>query len=331
MRAQHRAGVAAVANLAVWLFFARACDRLANHRIGCRKHDLLDLLRNSYVPRGPHAASRTALPAIVLEIFMRQNEQIEGKYFEPPRRPTNSFMPTRGAAANTVGPDLLLSQRFKTIKETYQDNQRKVNESKRSGCGTEDVYKPKWFLWPHVQFLRKVCDMSESKHHKYGSNCTKSIQAYVIVQENSQFNLHSVEDTTMGSLLSPENSEMESCQASNSLSVHSTPSATPYCTPAPSPRSSLAPSATLMSTPSIQQQSTVRLATVSAPGTVSMPAMSPSLKADNIARESEAPPRTMNAADHLAQFIACRLSRTDETSAIREECENQLITLILQL
>ncbi|KAJ8678343.1 hypothetical protein QAD02_014130 [Eretmocerus hayati] len=55
-----------------------------------------------------------------------------------------------------------VSQRSKTIKETYSENNRKVNDSKRSGCGTEDVYKPKWFLRPHVQFLKKVCDMGES-------------------------------------------------------------------------------------------------------------------------------------------------------------------------
>ncbi|KAJ8685503.1 hypothetical protein QAD02_021296 [Eretmocerus hayati] len=347
MRAQQRACAAAAVDLAVRIFFARGCDRLANHRAGSvRKHRLLDLLRNScLVQSSPHG------------------DQV--------------------------------SQRFKKIKETYSDNYRKVKDSKRSGCGTDDVYKPKWFSWPHVQFLEKVCDMGESvcnipqptSQSQVPDNTSslnsaepnnpkyllidgvpyyfdESLQGYVMMHGYTEFNLQPVENTTEQSSLFPDNSDMESGPTSNnSVSVHSTPTTTPYSTPAPSPRSSSALSATLIRTPSMQQQSTVRIGSGSAPGTVPIPATSPSLKVDSkdiaggelykkrgagkkrpgsaileeaftifkeVAKEPEARPHTLDAADYLAQFIACRLRRLDEASPVRKDCENQLMTLMLQ-
>ncbi|KAJ8678217.1 hypothetical protein QAD02_014004 [Eretmocerus hayati] len=282
MRAQQRAYAAAAVDLAVRLFFARACERLANHRAGSvRKNRLLDLLRNScLVQSSPHDSYRRA----------------------DLKKPLwNEIAQILGSVQENAGDQV--SQRFKTIKETYSDNYRKVKDSKHSGCGTEDVYKPKWFLWLHVQFLEKVCDMGESvcnipqpTSQSHVPDNTSSLNSdepnnlkYLLIDgvpyyfdESLQSSTCSQWRTTEQSSFFPDNSDMESGPTSNnSVSVHSTPTTTPYSTPAPSPRSSSAPSATLIRTPSMQQQSTVRIGPGSAPGTVPIPATSPSLKVDS--------------------------------------------------
>jgi len=39
-------------------------------------------------------------------------------------------------------------------------NWRKVQDSLRSGAGTDDVYRPKWTLYGSCQFLKKTCAQS---------------------------------------------------------------------------------------------------------------------------------------------------------------------------
>lgn len=40
---------------------------------------------------------------------------------------------------------------------TYRALRRKVAESKTSGCGTEEIYKPSWFAYPTMDaFLNKT-------------------------------------------------------------------------------------------------------------------------------------------------------------------------------
>ena len=58
----------------------------------------------------------------------------------------------------------MVMARWKSIRETFQDNWNRVKESKRrsSGKGTDDVYKPRWKLWPIMQFMMKTCMMTES-------------------------------------------------------------------------------------------------------------------------------------------------------------------------
>lgn len=47
--------------------------------------------------------------------------------------------------------------RFKNLKDTFMRNLRKVQESKTSGSGTDDLYKPKWNLFSNLKFLQKTC------------------------------------------------------------------------------------------------------------------------------------------------------------------------------
>lgn len=54
--------------------------------------------------------------------------------------------------------------RWKSMRETWQDNLNRVNESKRkcSGNGPEDMYRPRWKLWEPLQYLKKACVVTES-------------------------------------------------------------------------------------------------------------------------------------------------------------------------
>ena len=58
----------------------------------------------------------------------------------------------------------MLMARWKSIKETFQDNINRVNDSKRrsSGNGTDDGYKPRWKLWPKMNFMHKTCVVAPS-------------------------------------------------------------------------------------------------------------------------------------------------------------------------
>ncbi|XP_034250199.1 uncharacterized protein LOC117650723 [Thrips palmi] len=60
--------------------------------------------------------------------------------------------------------DEMLSNRWKSMRESFADNWNRLKESKRkcSGNGADDGYKPKWKLWSKLQFLIKTCMQSDS-------------------------------------------------------------------------------------------------------------------------------------------------------------------------
>lgn len=48
------------------------------------------------------------------------------------------------------------------MRDTFMENHRKVEKSKRSGSGTDDVYKPKWPHFGSLQFMLKSAAQAES-------------------------------------------------------------------------------------------------------------------------------------------------------------------------
>lgn len=57
----------------------------------------------------------------------------------------------------------IISSRFKNMKDTFTRNLRVVKESKRSGAGTDNIYKPKWPLFERLMFLQKTCVQGDSQ------------------------------------------------------------------------------------------------------------------------------------------------------------------------
>jgi len=56
-----------------------------------------------------------------------------------------------------------VSNRFKNIKDTFARNLRAMKESKRSGAGTDYIYKPKWHMFDKLMFLKKTCVQENSE------------------------------------------------------------------------------------------------------------------------------------------------------------------------
>ncbi|KYN19319.1 hypothetical protein ALC57_08346 [Trachymyrmex cornetzi] len=56
----------------------------------------------------------------------------------------------------------MVSQRFKNIKDTFSRNLKTMKESKRSGTGTDNIYKPKWHMFERLMFLKKTCAQANS-------------------------------------------------------------------------------------------------------------------------------------------------------------------------
>ncbi|KYQ53544.1 hypothetical protein ALC60_00070 [Trachymyrmex zeteki] len=56
----------------------------------------------------------------------------------------------------------MVSQRFKNIKDTFSRNLKTMKESKRSGTGTDNIYKPKWHMFERLMFLKKTCVQANS-------------------------------------------------------------------------------------------------------------------------------------------------------------------------
>lgn len=48
------------------------------------------------------------------------------------------------------------------MRGTFLDNDRKVRESKRSGSGYDEIFKPRWPLYTKLQFLRKTISSAQS-------------------------------------------------------------------------------------------------------------------------------------------------------------------------
>ncbi|KAK3926079.1 Transcription factor Adf-1 [Frankliniella fusca] len=67
-------------------------------------------------------------------------------------------------AAN-IGPAYsgeVVAARFKSLRDTFFKNWRKIQESKTSGSGTDDVYTPRWHLYSNLAFLKKTCTQQGS-------------------------------------------------------------------------------------------------------------------------------------------------------------------------
>ncbi|KAM0732506.1 hypothetical protein ACS0PU_000667 [Formica fusca] len=58
---------------------------------------------------------------------------------------------------------VVVSNRFKNIKDTFARNFKSMKESKRSGAGTDNLYKPKWHMFEGLMFLKKTCVQGESE------------------------------------------------------------------------------------------------------------------------------------------------------------------------
>ncbi|XP_052125402.1 transcription factor Adf-1-like [Frankliniella occidentalis] len=48
-------------------------------------------------------------------------------------------------------------KRWKSMKDTFHDNHRRVRESKRSGVSTDEIVKPTWYLYKYLTYLIKTC------------------------------------------------------------------------------------------------------------------------------------------------------------------------------
>lgn len=79
----------------------------------------------------------------------------------------------------------VVSNRFKNIKDTFARNFRALKESKRSGAGTDNFYKPKWHMFDRLMFLKKTCIQGESESN------IPSIQLKATTTSNSQLSQNS--------------------------------------------------------------------------------------------------------------------------------------------
>ncbi|XP_071652235.1 transcription factor Adf-1-like [Temnothorax longispinosus] len=61
--------------------------------------------------------------------------------------------------AEQLGSDFtgaVVSSRFKNMKDTFARNLKVMKESKRSGAGTDNIYKPKWHMFERLMFLQEL-------------------------------------------------------------------------------------------------------------------------------------------------------------------------------
>ena len=50
----------------------------------------------------------------------------------------------------------VLKAKINSIRSQYMENINKIRKSKVSGAATDEVYKPKWWLFPELSFLDPV-------------------------------------------------------------------------------------------------------------------------------------------------------------------------------
>ncbi|KAF5301753.1 hypothetical protein FQR65_LT08735 [Abscondita terminalis] len=76
----------------------------------------------------------------------------------------------------TVGMDVKqLKTKIKTIKGVYRQEINEIEKSKKSGCGTEEVYTPKLAWFKDANFLAEVV-VTRSSHSNY--NCHKAVKSH---------------------------------------------------------------------------------------------------------------------------------------------------------
>lgn len=77
----------------------------------------------------------------------------------------------------TVGMDVKqLKTKIKSIKDVYRQEINKIEKSKKSGCGTEEVYTPKLAWFKDANFLAEVVATRSSQ-----SNYVSKIYFYYII------------------------------------------------------------------------------------------------------------------------------------------------------
>ena len=84
---------------------------------------------------------------------------------------TQLFLQLQNAGPEFQIPDETLKRKIKSIKDCYRIEPNKIKRSKKSGAGTNNVYKPKlaWFSEADV-FLRNVAFGRESSSNLVGNN-----------------------------------------------------------------------------------------------------------------------------------------------------------------
>lgn len=56
----------------------------------------------------------------------------------------------------------MIYKRFQNMESTFRANERKIRQSKTSGKGTDEIYKPKWEYYDMLLFLKRTCAQSDS-------------------------------------------------------------------------------------------------------------------------------------------------------------------------
>lgn len=72
----------------------------------------------------------------------------------------------------------MVKDRFDNIKTTFQRNCNKIKQSMRSGKGLDEIFKPKWDLYPLLTFLKKNCTPAESSSNLDIVNSHKDFDSY---------------------------------------------------------------------------------------------------------------------------------------------------------
>ncbi|KAK3922208.1 Transcription factor Adf-1 [Frankliniella fusca] len=80
--------------------------------------------------------------------------------------------------ANKLGHNIsseVAKKRFINMRDTFMENNKKVKESKRSGTGAENIYKPKWPLFQSLTFLLKTVEQAESISNLNIAECNTTV------------------------------------------------------------------------------------------------------------------------------------------------------------
>lgn len=64
----------------------------------------------------------------------------------------------------------LVKDRFDNMRTTYQRNYNKIKQSLRSGKGSDDIFQPKWDLYPLLTFLKKNSVQASSSSNLDATN-----------------------------------------------------------------------------------------------------------------------------------------------------------------
>lgn len=90
----------------------------------------------------------------------------------------------------------MIYKRFQNMESTFRANERKIRQSKTSGKGTDDIYKPKWEYYDMLLFLKRTCVQSDgidnfssqnniSLSNQETVNCSPVPNSYSDVQNTS--------------------------------------------------------------------------------------------------------------------------------------------------